>query len=216
MVIVDEVGIPLAGLAAKKAVEALEPAAKRPAPLPRRYVGLLARREVPLADGVRVPAALVQDLGDRAVLKRDPSRKAREPGRGLSDARHVVARGITPVEQARARRRAQRGCVEVGVADAPVGDPLHVRRLDRAAKHVHRAVADVVPHDHKHVRCALRGLWLQEWLPVWSRVPDIDVNYSIERLAPYDSFPGSVTTGLCVADAPLRPRRRGSNVRPPV
>jgi len=76
VVVVDEVRIPLVGLATEEAVEALEPAAERPAALPRRQVDLVARREVPLADGVPVPAVLVEDLGDRAVLERDAGREA--------------------------------------------------------------------------------------------------------------------------------------------
>ena len=92
MVVLDEVRIPLVRLAAEEAVEALEAAAERPAPLPGGHVRLLAGGEVPLADRVRVPAALVQHLGDRPVLERDAGREPGEPCRRLGDARHVVAR----------------------------------------------------------------------------------------------------------------------------
>ena len=49
VVVVDEVGIPVVGLAAEPSVEAFEPAPQRPPALERGEVALLARRQVPLA-----------------------------------------------------------------------------------------------------------------------------------------------------------------------
>ena len=40
---------------------------------------------------------------------------------------------------------------------APLGDPLDVRRLDQAAVGLHRREADVVEHDVEDVRRALRA-----------------------------------------------------------
>jgi hypothetical protein len=71
VVVVDQVGIPLVGLAAEETVAPLEPPAQRPARLPGRQVDLVARGQVPLADRVGVPAALVQHLRDGAVLEGD-------------------------------------------------------------------------------------------------------------------------------------------------
>src|SRR4051812_9255548 len=90
--VVDEGGIPLVRLAAEEAVEALEAPTEGPAPLPRRQVDLVARRQVPLADRIRVPSLLVQDLGDRPVLERDAGGEAGEACGRLGDASHVVRR----------------------------------------------------------------------------------------------------------------------------
>src|SRR6185436_13481122 len=98
MIIVDQVRVPLAGLGADEAVEALEAAAERPAPLPRRHVRLVARRKVPLPDGVRVPATFVEHLGDGAVLERNAARVAGKSRGGLGDAGHVVAGGVAACE----------------------------------------------------------------------------------------------------------------------
>ena len=78
VVVVDQVGIPAARLAAEEAVEPLEAATERPALLPRGHAGLLTRGEVPLADAVGVVAVLEQHLGDEPVLERDPRGDAGE------------------------------------------------------------------------------------------------------------------------------------------
>ena len=155
VVVVDEVGIPVVRLAAEPAVEALEPAPERPPALERGEVALLARRQVPLADAVRVVPVLGEHLGDEAVLERDARRDPREARRELGDRRHAVARRVATGQQRRARRRAQRGRVEVRELHAAIGDAPHVRGLDRAAEHVHRPVADVVPREEQHVRRTL-------------------------------------------------------------
>ena len=46
--------------------------------------------------------------------------------------------------------------MEVGVAQALVGDPVQRRRRDHAAEGARRAEADIVGHDQQHVWRALR------------------------------------------------------------
>ena len=181
VVVVDQVGIPLVGLAAQEAVEPLEPPAQRPARLPGRQVDLVARGQVPLADRVGVPAPLVQDLGDGAVLEGDPGREPGEARRCLGDAGHVVGGRVAPGEQAGPGRGAQGGGVEVGVAQAAVGDPAHRRGLDRAAVHVHRPVAHVVPDDHQHVGRPFGRLGLQKRRPVRFGVANVDLDPTTPR-----------------------------------
>ena len=92
-VVLGQVGIPLVRLAAEEAVEALEPAAERPAvERPGRRV-LLRRREVPLAEAERVVALLEQHLRQHAVLERHPAVVAGEAGGQLHDAGHAAASG---------------------------------------------------------------------------------------------------------------------------
>ena len=133
MAVVDQLGIPLAGLGPQEAVEALEAASRRPVAARGGEVHLRLRAQMPLADHVRVPALLAEDLLQLAVLGRDHAAGVREPARRLGDAGHAVARVVAAVEQARARRRAQRRRVPLRVAHAVAGDPVDVRRLDRPA-----------------------------------------------------------------------------------
>ena len=81
VVVVDQVRIPLVGLGAEEAVEALEPAPDRPLGLDRRQVHLVLGRQVPLAGHVGVPAPLAQHLGDRPALEWDVAVGAGEPRR---------------------------------------------------------------------------------------------------------------------------------------
>ena len=120
VVVVDELGVPLARVAAEEAVVALEPAPQRPAVI-RPGGGLLARRDqVPLADHVGVVAVRQQHLRQEAVLERDQAVVARVAGRHLGDARHPVAVVVAAGDHARPARRAQRRRVHVVVAQ-PIG-----------------------------------------------------------------------------------------------
>ena len=118
VVVVHEIRIPLVGLGAEEAVEALEPAPDRPLPAHRREVHLVLGAQVPLADHVGVPTALAEHLGDVAALERDVAARVGEAGRGFGDAGHAVRRVVAAGQQARTRRRAQRGGVEVRVHQA--------------------------------------------------------------------------------------------------
>ena len=181
VVVVDEVRIPLVGLGAEEAVEALEAAARRPVAPRRGEVHLRLRAQVPLADHVGVPPLRAEDLLDLAVLGRDHAAGVREADRRLGDAGHAVARVVAPGEQARPRRRAQRRRVPLRVAHAVGDDAVDVRRLDRTAVAVERREADVVEHDVDDVRRALGRLGRLERRPVRDRVPDVDVDHALER-----------------------------------
>ena len=72
VVVVDEVRIPLAGVAAQESVEALETPAERPA-VERADRGLELRgQQVVLADQVGAVPVGEQHLGQEPVLERDP------------------------------------------------------------------------------------------------------------------------------------------------
>ena len=157
VVVVDQVGIPLAGVAAEEAVEALEAAAQRPAVVGPGRGLLVARRQVPLADHVGVVAVLEQHLGEHAVLERHDAVVAGVAGGELGDAGHAVAVVVAPGDDAGAARRAQRRGVHVVVAQAVGGERVEVRRLDRAAVAAEVAEAGVVQDDEEHVGGALLG-----------------------------------------------------------
>ena len=70
VVVVDEFRIVLVGVAAQKAVEALETAPQGPAVIRPHGGHFMGRGQMPFADGVGVVAVLEQDLGEQAVLER--------------------------------------------------------------------------------------------------------------------------------------------------
>ena len=148
MVVVDQVRMPLVGLRAEEAVEALEPTPRRPVAPGRGEMHLVGRAQMPLARHVRVPAELAEDLRQHPVLRRDRAARVREPDRGLGDARHAVARVIATRQQARPCRRTQRRRVPLRVADPAGGDPVDVRRLHRPA-----VTADRRESQRRRARC---------------------------------------------------------------
>ena len=183
VVVVDQVGIPLVGLAAEEAVVALEPAPDRPVALRGGHVHLVGGDEVPLAEHVRVPPTLAEDLGERGALEWDVPVRVRVTRCGLCDAGHPVGGVVAPGQQRGARRRAERGRVPVGVGEAGAGQLVDVRCLDQAAPRLHRREADVVQHDVEHAWCARRRDRLQVRLPVGSRVPLVELDLALELLA---------------------------------
>ena len=78
VVVVDQFGEPLVGVAAEEAVEALEPAAERPPVVrPGRRL-MLRRRQMPLADQERVVAVRQQHLAQHALVERQDGVVARD------------------------------------------------------------------------------------------------------------------------------------------
>ena len=126
---------------------------------------------------------VAEDRRDHRALARDVTTRVREARRRLGDAGHRVRRVVATRQQAGARRRAERGRVEVRVEEAAVGDALDVRRLDQAAEGLHRREADVVEDDVEHVRRAVGRHRLRVRLPVRGRLLDVDVDRALERLA---------------------------------
>ena len=157
VVVVDELGVPLARVAAQEAVEALEAAPQRPAVVRagRRLVD--ARREVPLADHVRAVAVLEQHLGEHPVLERHDPVVAGVAGGELGDAGHAVAVVVAAGDDAGAARRAERRRVHVVEAQAVRRERVEVRRRDRAAVAAEVTEPGVVEDDEEDVRGALAG-----------------------------------------------------------
>ena len=154
VVVVDQIRIPLAGVAAQEPVEPLETAAQRPA-VERPGRGLeLRRQQVVLADHVGAVAVLLQHLRQEPVLERDAAVVARVPGRQLVDRRRRVGVVVAAGDDARPRRRAQRRGVHVGVQQAAGGQRVEIRRRDRAAVAAELPEPGVIQHDEQHIRRA--------------------------------------------------------------
>ena len=100
MIVVDEVGIILVGVAAEEAVVALEAAPERPAVVGAGGADLLGRRQVPLADAIGGVALLQQHVRQKAVLERDRAIAAGIAGRSLGDAGHRVGMMIAAGQNA--------------------------------------------------------------------------------------------------------------------
>ena len=159
VVVAHEVGRPLVGVALEEPVVALEAEAERP-PVERTRVGALARRhEVPLPDRERVvarrrAAAAAASPPTSGCARCSPGTPIGHVGEEAHAHRVVVAAG----EQARPRRRADRGDVEAVVPEPVRREPVDVRRGDVGAEAAELREADVVEDDHHHVRGAGRGL----------------------------------------------------------
>ena len=180
MAVVHQIGIPLIRLRAEEPVEALKATASRPIAPRGGEVHLGVRAQMPLADHVRVPAALPEDLLDLPVLRRDHPARVREPDRRLGDTRHAVARVIAPRQQARARRRAQRRRVHLRIAHSVRDDPLDVWRRNRAAVAAQRRVAHVVEHDVQNIRRPIGRLRRLKRRPIRNRIANVDVDNALE------------------------------------
>ena len=156
VVVIDQVRMPLAGVAAEEPVEPLEAAPQRP-PVERPGAGLeLRRQQVVLADHVRAVAVGQQHLRQEPVLERDLAVVTRVAGGELVDRRGRVRVVVAPGDDARPRRRAQRRGVHVRVQQPARGQRVQVRRRDRAAVTAELPESGVIQHDEQHVRRARR------------------------------------------------------------
>ncbi len=125
----------------------------------RKRPGLAVREErrvVILAEPRGRVAVVPQDRADRALLDRDDRVVAGEAGRDLADHAEAHRVVVAPGDQRRARRRAERRRMEVGVAQAAPGDAVERRGRDHAAEGAGRAEAVVIGHDQQHVGRLLR------------------------------------------------------------
>ena len=156
VVVVDQVGVPLAGVAAEESVEALEAPTERPAVVGPGGRLLTGRDQVPLAHHVGVVALREQDLGEEAVLERHVAVVTGEPGGELGDTRHRVGVVVAAREDARTTGRAQSSRVHVVVAQSVLRQLVEIRRLDRAAVAPELPESGVVEHDEDDVRRSLR------------------------------------------------------------
>ena len=151
----EQVRLPLAGVAADEAVEVIEAHADRPA-VERPGLARLERRHVVvLAEPRGGVAVVLEDAADgRAVFADDAvvAGKARGYFGDHAETRRVV---VAAGDQRRARRRAERGGMELRVAQPRLRDAIQGRRRDDAAERARRAEADVVGHDQQHVGRAL-------------------------------------------------------------
>ena len=154
--IAEQVRLPLAGVAADEAVEILEAHANRPL-VERPGLGrLIGGRVVVLAEPRGRVAVLLQNGANGAVRFQNDRVVARIPRGNFPHDPKAGDVVIATRDQGRPRRRAQRGGVEIRVAQPGVRDAIQRRGRDDAAERARRAEADIVRHDEQHVGRALR------------------------------------------------------------
>ena len=89
VVVGDELGVELIGLALEEAVEAVEPATERPLVERARSGALVHRGEVPLAGAERGVALGPEDLGHGRCVVGDVAELVREPGLEVRHRAHA-------------------------------------------------------------------------------------------------------------------------------
>ena len=160
VVVADELGVELVGLAVEEPVEAVE--AARRAATGRRAGGgaLLHRGEVPLADGERRVALVAQHLCHGGGAVADVAEHVREAGLEVRHRAHPGAVLGATGEQCGAGGGAQRGDVEVGELQPAGREGVDVRCVDVAAVAAELGEARVVEQDDDDVRGVLAGVGL--------------------------------------------------------
>ena len=151
-----QVRLPLAGVAADKAVEIFEAHAVRPLIERPGLARLVRRRVVVLAEPRGGVAVRLQDRADGAFVDRDDRIVTRITRRNLADHPGAHRVMVASRDDRRPRRRAERSGVEIRVAQPLRGDTVKRRRRDHAAKRAGRTEAGIVGHDEQHIGRALR------------------------------------------------------------
>ena len=159
VVVAHELGGPLVGIAGEEAVVALEPEAEGPALERTRRTLLPARGQVPLPDCERVVTGVAQDPRQRARRSRDASVVAGKPRRDVGEEAHADRVVVAAGQEARARRRAQRGDVEAVVPQPPLGELIDRGRGNARPEAAELREAEVVEHDHHDVGSSGRRPW---------------------------------------------------------
>ena len=149
--VAEQVRLPLIGVTADEPVEILKAHADRPLVERSDRAGLEGRRVVVLAKPRCGETVVQQDAADGGLVLGDDAvvaRKARGLFRDDAKTRRVM---VAPGNQRGARRRTERGGVNVIVAQPGLCDAIHGRCRDDAAEGARHAEARVVGHDEQDV-----------------------------------------------------------------
>jgi hypothetical protein len=154
--VAKQIWLPLVSVAADKAVEIFEAHSGGPLIERPHLAGGERRRVMILAEPRRGVAVIEQNPSDSCLVLGDDAVVARE-SRGLFRD-HAEAGGmmVAPGNQRSARRRAERGGVNVIVAQAVFRYAIHRRCRDDAAERARDAETGIVRDDKKYVRRLLR------------------------------------------------------------
>ena len=153
VVVDDQLGVELVGLAFEESVEPVEAAAERPLFEWPGCGDVLGRGQVPLPAAKRGVALLAEHFGESCRMVGDVAelvRKARAVVRHRTHADRVLGPSR---QQRRPGRRAQRGHMEVRELQAACGERVDVGRVDVRAVAAELGKAGVVEQHDDDVRC---------------------------------------------------------------
>ena len=149
--------VPLVVLPTDEPIEVLEPATSRRPGVERTHRRCLPHRHlVALAELRRRIPIQLQRHRQRRLGVRTQRIVPRSRRRRLGDRAHPHRMMVTPRQQRRPGRRAQRGGVEAVVAQPTLRQPVGGRRTARPPKRGRGAEAHIVDEHDQHVRCPLR------------------------------------------------------------
>ena len=151
VVVVDEFGVELIGLALHEPVEAVEPALAGPLVVRAGRRRVLHGAQVPLAHGEGRVALVAEHLGRRGGVVRHVPAHVGVPAREVRHRPHTHLVMVAPRQQRGTARRAQRRDVEVGVPEPVRREPVDVRGRHVRAEAPELGEAGVVEQDHHDV-----------------------------------------------------------------
>ncbi len=149
--VAEQVRLPLVRIAAHEAVEILEAHAGRPLVKRPDLAGGKRRRVVILAEPRGGVAVIEQNPPDGGLVLGDDAVVAGETRGLLGDHAETGRVMVAPGDERGARRRAERGGVDVVVAQAVIRDAIHRRRRDDAAEGARHAESGVIRDDEQDV-----------------------------------------------------------------
>ena len=181
-VVFDEVGIPLVGLAAQEAVEAVEAHLERPLLAARARGDVLLGDVVVLAQPEGAPAVVLEDLPDAWRTAAGCGHAA--PGNPL--AASVMAAmplrwWLRPVRMRGAGGRAQGAGMPLRVGQAVGRQPVQRRHVDPAAVGRPGGQAGVIVQHDQDVRGSRGGLLRGVRSPVRNGIADVELDDALER-----------------------------------
>ena len=150
--VTDEIRCPLIGFAVEEPVVTVETEPGRPHVVRPRHP-LIARDEVPLPDTERRVAVGAHDLRKRSRRTRHTPRVRRKVRRKVGQHAHPDAVMIAARQQTCPSRRTHRGRMEVRETQPARRQPIEIGRQQIGAIAPEVRKAQVVAHDHHHVRC---------------------------------------------------------------
>ncbi len=195
-VVLDQVGVPLVGLAADEAVEAVEALGQRPLASGSAGADVFLGDVVILADPERAVAVVLQNLADGRTLGGEAAGRTGEAGGALGDGGAPVLVVVPAGQEHRSGRRAQCRRVPLGVRQTVVGEALHRRHLDSAAIGRPCGQSGVVVQDHQNVRGTRRRLLELVRIPIRDRVAHVEFDDSAERLGHCSGSSGTILRSL--------------------
>ncbi len=206
-VVLDEVRIPVVGLAAEEAVEAIETFLERPLLAAGAGGNVLLGDVVVLAQPERAEAVLLENLADGGALGGKAAVRAGKSVGTLRDAGHAVDVMVASGQKRGPGGRTQRRRVPLRVHQAVVGQLLQRRHVDLAAERRPGGQTRIVIQDDQHVRRSRGRFRLFVRTPVRFGVANIQLDDTLEWFA-HDSILSRRLLQLLFPRAGNRRRRR--------